>query len=306
VNALLWKTTVKRALCSSGVLNRLARRGGASFILAAHVVLDEDAEPLSDLIRLLGRAFSVVSMDEYVAALRDGKCRNLLALTFDDGLRNQLTVAHEVLVALRAPATFYVCPALVGAAFSTWTWELEPRLSRLPAARRQALFRRASTETFESFLQALKEMPVSRREALWQDIVDGTPDFAFDVEEERLFGLMDWRELSQLDQSLIAIGSHTHTHADLPQLDDERLESELAESKATLRAKLGYDARHFAYPNGNHDNRTAHAVARHFGSGVTMVERAVGPNASPYRLPRVHVRWSAADLAWTLARAARG
>jgi peptidoglycan/xylan/chitin deacetylase (PgdA/CDA1 family) len=142
--------------------------------------------------------------------------------------------------------------------------------------------------------------------ALWQDIVDATPDFAFDADEERLFGLMDWRALSQLDQSLMTIGSHTHTHADLPQLDDERLESELAESKAALRAKLGYDARHFAYPNGNHDNRTAHAVARHFASGVTMVERAVGPNASPYRLPRVRVQWSAADQAWNLARAARG
>src|SRR5262245_66023015 len=142
----------------------------------------------------------------------------------------------------------------------------------------------------------MKEMPVTRREALWQDIVDATPDFAFDAEEERRFGLMDWRDLSQLDQSLITIGSHTHTHADLPQLDDERLESELAESKAALRAKLGYDVRHFAYPNGNHDSRTAHAVARHFGSGVTMVKRAVWPNTRPYRLPRFLVQWSAPDL----------
>jgi peptidoglycan/xylan/chitin deacetylase (PgdA/CDA1 family) len=148
-------------------------------------------------------------------------------------------------------------------------------------------------------------LPVTRREALWQDIVDATPDFAFDAEEERRFGLMDWRELSHLDQSLITIGSHTHRHTDLPQLDDDLLESGLVESKAALRAKLGYDARPFAYPNGHHDDRTARAVARHFDSGVTMVERSIGPDASPYRLPRIHIQWSAPELAWTLARAAR-
>ena len=75
------------------------------------------------------------------------------------------------------------------------------------------------------------------------------------------------------------------------------LESPTRRAGVDWGAKLGYDARHFAYPNGSHDRRTAHAVARHFSSGVTMVERASGPSTRPYQLPRVHVRWSASDLA---------
>ena len=190
------KTAVKRALHSTGVSSRLARRDGASFIIAGHIVLEEEAEQLAEIVRFLQRRFSLVCLDEYLAALRAGRCRGLVALAFDDGLRNQLTVAHEVLCALRAPATFYICPALVGTAFSTWTWELEPRLSRLPRRRRQEIFARGSVDSFEPFLQGLKEMPPHRRDAIWAQIVDATPDFAFTPDEQRRFGLMDgasWR-----------------------------------------------------------------------------------------------------------------
>src|SRR5262249_19309724 len=290
------RTAVKRGLHSSGVASRLARRDGASFILTAHIVQEEEAEPLADVIRLVRRSFSLVSLDEMLDALRAGRCRNLVTLTFDDGLRNQLTVAYSVLSGLRAPATFYVCPALVGTPLSTWTWELKPRLSRISAHRQREIYARGSADSFEPFLQTLKEMPLARREAIWAEIVRATPHFAFTPKEARLYGLMGRAELAGLDRSLITIGSHTNTNVDRPQVDDMRLESELAASKAMLREQLGRDARHFAYPNGSHDPRSARAVARHFDSGVTMEPRAVGLGSDPRCLPRVHVQWDPHEL----------
>ena len=65
-------------------------------------------------------------------------------------------------------------------------------------------------------MKSLKEMPLAQREAIWVEIVPATPHFSFTPDEERLFGLMDWTEPAKLDQSLITIGSHTHTHVDLP------------------------------------------------------------------------------------------
>jgi peptidoglycan/xylan/chitin deacetylase (PgdA/CDA1 family) len=148
-------------------------------------------------------------------------------------------------------------------------------------------------------------MPLAQREAIWAEIVHATPHFTFTPDEERQFGLMDWTELAKLDRSLITIGSHTHTHVDLPHVDDARLEHELAGSRVVLREVLGCDARHFAYPNGSYDARSATAVARHFDSAVTMEPHAVGPAADPYRLPRVHLQWDPHEMAWILARAAR-
>src|SRR5215510_1015551 len=173
------RTAVKRVLHSSGLSGLLARRDDASFILAAHIVREEEADQLAEVIRLLQGSFTLVSLDDYLDALRAGRCRNLATLTFDDGLRNQLTVAHEVLSSLRVPATFYVCPALVGTPFSTWTWELEPRLSRLSRERRHEIFARGPADSFPAFLEGLKTMPLGRRDALWDEIVSATPGFAF-------------------------------------------------------------------------------------------------------------------------------
>jgi peptidoglycan/xylan/chitin deacetylase (PgdA/CDA1 family) len=248
------RTVLKRGLCSTGISSALARRDGSSFILAAHIVLEEEAQPLADVIRLLRRRFSLVSIDEYLAALRTGACRNLVTLTFDDGLRNQLTIAHQVLSSLRVPATFYVCPALVGTPYSTWTCELEPRLARLSSPRRYQIFARGSADSFPTFLEGLKTMPLGRRDALWDEIVSATPGFAFTPDEERQFAPMDWAELA----------------------------------------------------NGSHDHRASRAVARHFESGVTMDQRAVGPASSPHLLPCVHIQWNLPELVWTLARVARG
>src|SRR5262249_61662707 len=109
----------RRGLHSSGLSSFLARRDGASFILAAHIVPEEEAEQLAEVIRLLQASFTLVSLDDYLDALRAGRCRNLATLTFDDGLRNQLTVAHEVLTSLHVPAPFHADPALVGTQLST-------------------------------------------------------------------------------------------------------------------------------------------------------------------------------------------
>jgi hypothetical protein len=70
------RTVLKRGLYSTGVSTTLARRDGSSFILAAHIVLEEEAQALADVIHLLRRRFSLVSLDEYLAALRTATCRN--------------------------------------------------------------------------------------------------------------------------------------------------------------------------------------------------------------------------------------
>jgi peptidoglycan/xylan/chitin deacetylase (PgdA/CDA1 family) len=296
---MLLKTAVKRALHSTGVSSSLARRDGASFILAAHIVLEEEAEQLADVIRLLQQSFSLVSIDEYLDALRAGRCRNLVTLTFDDGLRNQLTVTHGVLASLRVPATFYVCPALVGTPFSTWTWELAPRLSRLSRRRQQEIFARAAADSFEPFLQRLKEMPLGYRDAIWAEIVDATPDFSFTPDEERCFGLMDWAELAKLDQSLITIGSHTHTHVDLPRSTTRAWRAAGREQGHACRRRLGYDARHCL------PLTAATTIGRRPPSPGTSTPasrwepRAVGSDSRPHRLPRIHLQWGAHELALT-------
>ena len=54
-----------------------------------------------------------------------------IVLTFDDGLRNNLTVVYPILRELQLPATIFVCPALVESGEWLWNHEMRCRLQTL-------------------------------------------------------------------------------------------------------------------------------------------------------------------------------
>ena len=65
--------------------------------------------------------------------------RQGIALTFDDGLRNNYTVAYPILARLGTPATFFVCPGLIDGGRWLWNHEARERLRSLAPAPRAEL-----------------------------------------------------------------------------------------------------------------------------------------------------------------------
>jgi peptidoglycan/xylan/chitin deacetylase (PgdA/CDA1 family) len=65
-----------------------------------------------------------------------------------------------------------------------------------------------------------------------------------------------WTQLGRWLEAGHDIGSHTHTHAPLPDLSPEQCVEELNISRDILRRELGHDPEHFAYPYGAHCRKT--------------------------------------------------
>lgn len=72
--------------------------------------------------------------------------------------------------------------------------------------------------------------------------------------------LLDATEIREMQRAGVAFQSHTRSHASLPTLDDERLATELAGSRAELQALLGTPVDLLAYPFGHVDERVARAA----------------------------------------------
>jgi peptidoglycan/xylan/chitin deacetylase (PgdA/CDA1 family) len=72
---------------------------------------------------------------------------------------------------------------------------------------------------------------------------------------------LTWDEARQLGRAGVALGSHTVTHPILPRATDEVVARELGGARDLIRSRLGVVARGFAYPNGDHDERTRKLVA---------------------------------------------
>ena len=76
-------------------------------------------------------------------------------------------------------------------------------------------------------------------------------------------GYLGWREIRELSQSGILIGSHSLSHRWLPNLSDDReLENEILASKKRIEDEIGRDVHHFSYPVGGVDERVAHFVMK--------------------------------------------
>jgi peptidoglycan/xylan/chitin deacetylase (PgdA/CDA1 family) len=99
---------------------------------------------------------------------------------------------------------------------------------------------------------------------------------------------MSWAELRSLDEAGWEIGSHTGSHPRLTQLDDDRLQDELARSKAALEEQLAGPCSSLAYPYGDVDPRVVAATARAgYSSAAGLPQRLHSPD--PLNWPRIGI-----------------
>ncbi len=99
---------------------------------------------------------------------------------------------------------------------------------------------------------------------------------------------MSWVELRVLVEHGWEIGSHSRTHARLPQIDDAKLKEELNASREELEDRLGRPCTTLAYPYGEADDRVvAAAAAAGYQAACTLTARFEA--AHPLAWPRVGV-----------------
>jgi peptidoglycan/xylan/chitin deacetylase (PgdA/CDA1 family) len=228
-----------------------------------------------------------------------------IALTFDDGLRNNVTVAYPILRRLGLPATFFVCPQLIDRGLWLWNQQARQRLKRLQPAALQKLARdvQAPAAEVEPIVQWMKGLPRSRRQEVEASVRKATPAFQPSAAERDAFDLARWEELRGLAPETITIGSHTLTHPILTTLAEPDLETEIGGSRRVLEEKLGRPVEFFAYPNGS-QNPAVHACARRHYRGAVLAESPAAAAAvpDPHLMPRESAPRGVLRLASSLLR----
>jgi peptidoglycan/xylan/chitin deacetylase (PgdA/CDA1 family) len=74
--------------------------------------------------------------------------------------------------------------------------------------------------------------------------------------------LLSGEQLRLLAEEGMTVGSHTRTHARLPEIPPQEAQAEIAGSKAELEDLLNREVAHFAYPYGLFDARVRDLVMR--------------------------------------------
>ena len=301
--------TVQRFALITGASVHMARRQQARRILTFHGVGGPDmpAPEFERLLVWLKQNFHVVSLGTLLESVREQRPvdpRGELALTFDDGLRNQFELAYPVLRRLEMSATMFVCPRLVDRQEWLWNHGMRARWRRLDTAARSRLAHELGTEMDDEnpWIDWMKSLRMADRERACELVRQATASFRASPSEQAAYDMMRWEDIMEMDTALVTIGSHTLSHPILPQLDDASLEAELRDSRAELEQRLQRAVPLFCYPNGSTDVRVRACASRHYEAAVSTMEDLVRDDVDPWNIPRIPASPDLALCAWRLHR----
>jgi peptidoglycan/xylan/chitin deacetylase (PgdA/CDA1 family) len=292
----------------SGLSSVIARRQGCGRILMYHGVARQGAGELAAQLRYLARHFKVVSLGTILDRIMNGSypLADEIVLTFDDGLRNNLTVVYPILRELQLPATMFVCPALVESGEWLWNHEMRCRLQMLAIPDLAELRMKLLTHgnTVDAIIEWMKTLPLQQRRMAEAIIRQATAAFQPTAAQKEAFDVMNWNDLRSLDCDLITVGSHTLSHPILTKLSGQEIEAEILESRRCLEQRLERKVDLFCYPNGAYDRRAYQLVQKTYRAAVTTETGVIDgtDGLDVHRLPRIPSAENAALTAWRLHR----
>ncbi|HXH11220.1 MAG TPA: polysaccharide deacetylase family protein [Alphaproteobacteria bacterium] len=238
-------------------------------------------------------------LEEAVARLTDNDVQdNAVAVTFDDGYRDNYLKAFPILQRFSIPATIFVATDAIGSgrilwhdqvSAAVWTTQASVLKGCRPIGRSYELQTPQSRrEAQTAILHALRALDEEER-AQWVAWLQR--ELAVEPWLQASELMLTWDDIKVMHQHGIEFGAHTATHPVLSRVTSARAWAEIAESKATLEQHLGGPVRGFAYPSGRRQDFTATTKRlvqdAGYGYAVTMVLGVNHGASDPFELQRI-------------------
>ena len=239
------------------------------------------------------RYYEIVSLDEGIQT-DPSSAKPRAVITFDDGDVGLYTHLLPILRKTPVPVTIYVATAQIENNRPFWFDRVVNALQQPCEIHVEGLGRwvvpeaegKIRWQVLEAILQALKETPADRRDALADQVAEkgGPPPVP-------ALGPMTREQLAKLAATpCVTIGAHSHGHELLDQVPLEQATESICRSRNLLREWTGRDVSHFAFPNGNHSTALRSAVKElGFATAAILQERPVPRGNDPFAIPRISI-----------------
>lgn len=229
-------------------------------------VFSATAEQFNNQICYLKRHVALVTLEEALAFVegtsKEKTCCCRVLITFDDGYLDNYDIAYPILRSNGVQGVFFLTTNLVGSCHIPW-WDQIAYLMK--TARRRQFFLRypvgltvdidtsGLTDSLRSVLSLYKKPENSDPARFMQELLEETGG---DDPPGVLRRFLDWDEAREMIRGGMAIGSHTHSHHILSQLEPELQLKELVQSRSIFKEQLGFQPDALAYPVGGRTSFT--------------------------------------------------
>jgi peptidoglycan/xylan/chitin deacetylase (PgdA/CDA1 family) len=210
-------------------------------------------------VAYLVKHYCLVNLAELIRRIKNNEPipRNAVALTFDDGYRDNYDLAFPILLKHRVPMTLFLATGFLNRQDVLWNdkvsfafkytkrrqldldwetkrhYELETQEQRLAAVSEILWFLRHIPHSRKLYLiqELLAQLEISDFEFLWKS-------------------MLTWEQVRHMHKCGISFGAHTVTHPILSRIPLAEARHEITESKRTIEKELGSAVELFAFPAG--------------------------------------------------------
>ena len=260
-------------------------------------------------IVFLSKHYNFVSVPELFSAARESANTKMCAITFDDGLKDQMEHAVPILKAHGATATFFVITGTLAGivplahkihlissrstmeelanafnAFLSRSFPAHKDEYHIPSDRRITDRRLHEDALSANVKETLIMIPQDIRDAFLMEILEELNMNEADI-CKHLF--MSEDEIRKLEHDGFMIGSHTHHHESLEHKNEQFLGEDVRTSRDVLSRFLSHAPTVISYPHGRINEAMRNVLTdAGFTHGVTIERREVRPDDDAFLLPR--------------------
>lgn len=282
-----------------GVSN--TRSKGIENYCKKHILQEEFASQM-DFIR---KNCNAISVDEFLFARENDEPlpSKSVIISFDDGFRNNYTVAAPILAEKNIPAVFYITSGIVNTDIMFWVDVLEDCINLSDKGSISIQLEQKTDFPITSGKEKIialeriksycKVADVLEKDRIIAEVQE-TTGITASVKHTPNYEKISWNELRQMHaNNLFTIGGHSLYHNILSFLDDTALEKELRASLDLLEINLKSPITHYSYPEGLRHHYNERTIELLKGYGIICSPSAIpglnAPDADLFQLRRIMV-----------------
>jgi len=300
---------------ADGFRVRRGRDGGPAFpyvrrsrrpsfqILVYHRVNDEQTNFFPGIavgrfrrqMEVLARHATVLPLGELVerARGRDLPPRSV-AITFDDGYRDNYECAYPVLRSLDLPATIFLATNPLDTGAALWHDRVFDAFERSAGGTLKILDRSYLMSPLDVRRRTLVDVLTQLRSLRPEErgsVIDGIELQVGGAAPNGAARMLSWQSVQEMADNGITFGAHTVSHPILTRITLDEADQEIRASRASIESRLGRAVDLFAYPNGTRAdfNESIQQILRDqgFRCAVTTLWGANDAGSDPFALRRI-------------------
>lgn len=210
---------------------------------------------------------SLEKFSKYIHS-RNLPAQDYIAITFDDGYRDNYTNAFPILEKYKVPVTVFLVTGYIGTNKLFW-WDRAARIVKATIGKNPNIDFQEGIyfQKIKDILVKISSGDISNPTeatsllcSLLKEISEEQKNLILDDLEKKILPLLKddinrpypltWQEVRQMSEYGTDFGAHTVTHPILTRIGKEQAEREISHSKAEIERKICKRVFHFSYPNG--------------------------------------------------------